>query len=310
MTDYYELYREHGLPLEEAYYLAEYKFYITEDPSVKDMANALRKEICDRATHPDDEKTEDICRRYMKEKGYYEERVPFIFQPYCDFYGNYSKPDDQRIRNKIDYLELYNKGLVSLRETYVLAKNKNYLLYDNSMLGMVFAIEDEIFKELIENPVFTSSKDDPEPVKRTMKYIEEHLAHKPRTQINGCSKPVGKLIYVYMADGGYTYERVACNSFLPMIKRVAVVDLIRMAMPVKGVKFYGPSTEDELTKLEDIVSDELILNLYRMTAGCILVNDYGEIHLYSIKDIISKATGKNTYIGLIPSESWDGLFIE
>ena len=85
-----------------------------------------------------------------------------------------------------------------------------------------------------------------------------------------------------------------------MNERAEIVDLVRAGMPVKGVKFYGPSAEDELIRLQELVSDELILDLYRITAGCIVVNEYGEIRLYSIKEIITKAMGKNTYIGMIP----------
>jgi len=218
MTNYYELYRKHGLPLEEAYYLAENKYYISNEPIVKDMVKVLRKEICRKIVHLAGEEEGDLCRRYMRERGYYEAFSPFIFQPDCDFYGNYRRPVNQRIKNMENYLELYKKGLVSLRETYVLAKNKNFLLYDNCMLNMIFAIEDEIFKELIKTPVFGSDRNS-DSIKITLKFLSEHLSHKPRTQINGCNKPIGWLMEFYMNEEGYTYERLACNSFIPIIKR-------------------------------------------------------------------------------------------
>lgn len=216
MTNYYELYHKHGLPLEEAYYLAGYKYYITKDPIVKDMVKDLCKEICDSFIHHIDEEDGVVCRRYMEEKGFYDIPAPFVFQASCDFYNNYEKPDNLRIRNMVNYLELYKKGLVSLREAYVLAKNKNFLLYDNRMLSMIFAIENEIFKELIEKPVIWSSEQKVDAAKKTLEYITEHLSHKPRTQING-DKPIGRIIELYMNEEGYTYERLASNSFIPII---------------------------------------------------------------------------------------------
>ena len=217
MTDYYELYRKHGLPLEEAYYLAEFKRYITKDSIVKDMVLALRKEICGIHRHYLSEAEGDICKSYMREKGYYDVRVPFVFQPRCDLYDNYRRADNLKIRNKIYYLELYKKGLVSLREAYVLAKNKNFLLYDNNMLSMIYAIEDEIFKDLIQRVAYSTLERELESLKRDLKYIEEHISRKPRTQINGCDKPVGWLMEFYMNEEGYTYEPLAYNSFIPII---------------------------------------------------------------------------------------------
>ena len=85
-----------------------------------------------------------------------------------------------------------------------------------------------------------------------------------------------------------------------MNKRADIVEFVRAGMPVKGVKFYGPSKEDELIYLQELVSDDLVLDLYRITAGCIVINEYGEIHLFNIQEILSKATGKSSYIGLIP----------
>lgn len=217
MTYYYELYHKHGLPLEEAYYLAEFKNYITQSPVVKDMVLGLRKEICSNQVHFQSETEGDICRRYMREKGYLDVQVHFVFQPRCDFYNNYRQPDNLKTRNKINYLELYKKGHVSLREAYVLAKNKNFLLYDNSMLSMIYAIENEIFKEFINESASANTARDLELAKRNLKYIEEHLSRKPRTQINGCNKPVGWLIEFYMNVEGYTYEPLANNSFIPII---------------------------------------------------------------------------------------------
>lgn len=217
MTNYYELYLRHGLPLEEAYYLVEYKYYITKNPIVKDMVLALRKEICGIHKHLLSEAEGEVCRRYMKEKGYYDVRVRFVFQPICDLYNNYRKPDNLKIRNKINYLELYEKGLISLREAYVLAKNKNFLLYDNSMLSMIYAIEDEIFKDHIKKAAHGTSQRSLESLKNDLKYIKEHLCRKPRTQIKGCNKPVGWLMEFYMNEEGYTYDPLAYSFFTPII---------------------------------------------------------------------------------------------
>lgn len=213
VTNYYELYRKHGLPLEEAYYLAEFKRYITKDTIVKDMVLALRKEICGIYKHCLSEPEGDICKRYMREKGYYDVQVPFVYQPRWDLYDNYRRPDNLKIRNKINYLELYKKGLVSLREAYVLAKNKNFLLDDNCMLSMIFAIENEIFKEIIDNSAFWST----ESHYKVLECIAEFLSLKPRTQIIGSHKPIGWIIEIYMNDEGYTYEPLAYNSFIPII---------------------------------------------------------------------------------------------
>ena len=45
-TDYLALYRDHGLPLAEAYYLAEFNYFITKDPLVYEMVQTIRLEIC------------------------------------------------------------------------------------------------------------------------------------------------------------------------------------------------------------------------------------------------------------------------
>ena len=74
-TDYTALYRDHGLPLAEAYYLAEFNYFITKDPAVYETVQALRNEICrvnNRAPYSDED-TIDYCRRYMEKQGYSEE---------------------------------------------------------------------------------------------------------------------------------------------------------------------------------------------------------------------------------------------
>ena len=208
MTNYYDLYHKHGLPLEEAYYLAEFKSFITKDRKAKDMAEFLRKDICNTYPHFADEREGDICRSFMREKGYYDVPIPFVFRSSCNFYRNHERTDDQRIRNTINYIELYTRGLVSLREAYVLAKNKNFLLYDNNMLGMLFAIEDLIFIEMLRNPVFGTKEE-------TITAIAEHLIQKPRKQINGYNQSIGWQMEFYMIKEGYTYDTSACNSFIP-----------------------------------------------------------------------------------------------
>lgn len=211
MTNYYELYHKYGLPLEEAYYLSEFNYYITKEPSVQGMVIALREEICNASMFPIEDDKANECRRFMREKGYYDAIVPFIFQSGCDVYRNYHRPDDQKIRNKIDYLEFFNKGLLSLRETYVLAKNKNFLLFDNSMLGQLFAIEDIIFEDMLREPEIRKLELEKEA-------IAEHLNQKPRKQINGFNKPIGWRMALYMGKEGYTYDTLAYNSFMPIIK--------------------------------------------------------------------------------------------
>ena len=175
------------------------------------MVKGLREEISNTFMVPDEDDEGNVCRRFMAEKGYFDLKVPFIFQSSCDLYKNYYRPDDQRIRNKIDYLELYNKGLLSLRETYVLAKNKNFLLYDNSMLGMIFAIEDKIFEDAKRSPGYGTSD-------QVQKAIADHLNQSQRCQINGFTTSISWLIEFYMNEEGYCYDPMACNSFMPMIK--------------------------------------------------------------------------------------------
>lgn len=153
ITDYQALYREHGLPLAEAYYLAEYNYFRTKDPLVYETVQALRSEICkanNRAPYTDDDAI-DYCRRYMEKQGYCEEEIPFVFYPINNFNDNSTLPEDQRVRNDVEYYGLYHDGYVSLPEAYVLAKNKSYLLGDDHMLTMIYAIEALILEESEES---------------------------------------------------------------------------------------------------------------------------------------------------------------
>ncbi len=217
MTNYYELYRKYGLPLEEAYYLAEFNYHITRDSAVKGMVMTLRKEIRHTSIHNIDENDIDICRKFMTERGYYDIVEPFVFQSSCNIYANNKRPDNQKIRNNVNYLKMYRKGLVSLREAYVLAKNKNFLFFDSSMLGMIFSIENEIFEDMILNKISKSS--DRDSIMQTIDVIEKHINRKPRVQIRGCSESIGWLMEFYMNEEGYTYDNTACNSFIPIIKQ-------------------------------------------------------------------------------------------
>ena len=148
-TDYPALYRDHGLPLAEAYYLAEFNYFITKDPLVYEMVQTIRLEICkenNRSPYTDEEAA-DYCRRYMEKHGYSDEGHQLIFCPVRNFYENDKKPADERVRNEVDYFALYHEGFVSLHEAYVLAKNKAYLVLDEHMLTMIYAIEDLIAEE-------------------------------------------------------------------------------------------------------------------------------------------------------------------
>ena len=148
-TDYLALYRDHGLPLAEAYYLAEFNYFITKDPLVYEMAQTIRLEICkenNRSPYTDEEAA-DYCRRYMDKQGYSDEERPLVFCPERNFNENDKLPEDQRVRNSVEYYEFCHEGYVSLAEAYVLAKNKSYLLGDDHMLTMIYAIEDLIAEE-------------------------------------------------------------------------------------------------------------------------------------------------------------------
>ena len=148
-TDYLALYRDHGLPLAEAYYLAEFNYFITKDPIVYEMVQTIRLEICkenNRAPYTDEEAA-DYCRRYMEKQGYSDEERPLVFCPERNFNENDKLPEDQRVRNSVEYYEFCHEGYVSLAEAYVLAKNKSYLLGDDHMLTMIYAIEDLIAEE-------------------------------------------------------------------------------------------------------------------------------------------------------------------
>lgn len=151
-TDYLALYRDHGLPLAEAYYLAEFNYFITKDPLVYEMVQTIRIEICkenNRSPYTDEEAA-DYCRRYMEKHGYSDEGHQLIFCPVRNFYENDKKPADERVRNEVDYFALYHEGFVSLHEAYVLAKNKAYLVFDEHMLTMIYAIEDLITEESLK----------------------------------------------------------------------------------------------------------------------------------------------------------------
>ncbi len=148
-TDYLALYRDHGLPLAEAYYLAEFNYFITKDPLVYEMVQTIRLEICkenNRSPYTDEEAA-DYCRRYMEKQGYSDEERPLVFCPERNFNENDKLPEDQRVRNSVEYYELCHEGYVSLAEAYVLAKNKSYLLGDDHMLTMIYAIEELIAEE-------------------------------------------------------------------------------------------------------------------------------------------------------------------
>lgn len=148
-TDYLALYRDHGLPLAEAYYLAEFNYFITNDPLVYEMVQTIRLEICkenNRSPYTDEEAA-DYCRRYMEKQGYSDEERPLVFRPERNFNENDKLPEDRRVRNSVEYYELCHEGYVSLAEAYVLAKNKSYLLGDDHMLTMIYAIEALILEE-------------------------------------------------------------------------------------------------------------------------------------------------------------------
>lgn len=151
MTDYYLLYQCHALPLEEAYYLAEFNYRITKDPDVRAMINSLRNMICNMfvGLSVNALSEQECCRRFMDEKGYIVYSSPNVYRPISDAYENCYRPEDQQITNTIDYLQLYKDGLISLVEVYVLAKNKQNLLGDDSMQAMIFDIEELMLEEII-----------------------------------------------------------------------------------------------------------------------------------------------------------------
>jgi len=154
ITNYFELYSVHGLPIQEAYYIAGFNYFLTKDPAVFEMIEALQSEICrlkNRAPYSDEDAA-DYCVKIMEKTGYYEEESPNVFFPKYSFYGNEKNPPEQRIRNNVDYYGLYQTGAVSLHEALVLAKNKAYLINDDRMLTMIFAIEDKIMEECRRNP--------------------------------------------------------------------------------------------------------------------------------------------------------------
>jgi acetyl esterase/lipase len=113
------------------------------------MVQAIRLEICkenNRAPYTDEDAT-DYCRRYMEKQGYSDEERPLVFRPERNFNENDKLPEDRRVRNSVEYYEFCHEGYVSLAEAYVLAKNKSYLLGDDHMLTMIYAIEELIAEE-------------------------------------------------------------------------------------------------------------------------------------------------------------------
>lgn len=88
---------------------------------------------------------------------------------------------------RVDYLQLYKEGLVSLTEAYVLARNKLILLNDFSMHRMIFDIEKVIIEETINVGI-----------------IEVAL----------CFESV---ILIYMHIHGYRYDDYVSHTFVPDI---------------------------------------------------------------------------------------------
>ena len=207
-TDYYELYRYHELPLAEAYYLAEYNYFISRSNRVLLMVIALLKEICwqKHVTSFTEKECLDLCKRYMKEQGYFSCYLPCIFVPACNYFNNPDRPDNQKIRNTIDYLELYEKKLLSIEEAYVLAKNKNLLLCDDQMPEIIIRIENVLLGKMIGISGSQIVKE----------VIQERLDQTPRKQIAGSDLPIGYLMDYYMQHYGYTYDSTSQNGFIPV----------------------------------------------------------------------------------------------
>ncbi len=219
-TDYYELYRYHGLPLAEAYYLAEYKYFISRSNSVLLMVIALLKEICwqKHITSFTEEECLALCKRYMKEQGYLSYYLPCIFVPVCNYFNNPDRPDNLKIRNTTNYLELYEKKLLSIEETYVLAKNKNLLLCDDQMPEMIIKIETVLLEKMVGMSGSQIVTD----------VIQECLRQNPRKQIVGFDLPIGYLMEYYMQHYGYTYDSVSQNGFVPVgVKKMSSASGLR-----------------------------------------------------------------------------------
>ncbi len=207
-TNYYNLYRYYGLPLAEAYYLAGYNYFVTHSNDVMKMVIDLLKEICwqKNVTSFTEKECSCLCERYMKEHGYFLYDLSCVFFPSFDFFNNSGKPDDLMIRNTVDYLELYEKKLVTIEEAYVLAKNKNLLLCDDKMPEMIIKIENLLLEKMLRLCDFDPAK----------KYIQECLNKIPRKQIIGFDLPIGYIINYYMQHYGYTYELASQNAFVPV----------------------------------------------------------------------------------------------
>ena len=70
-------------------------------------------------------------------------------------------------------------------------------------------------------------------------------------------------------------------------------------MPIKGLKFFGPPSAEEISDLQEFISDTKLLSFFRCSAGCVVVNQNGEIHIYSPAELIKRKL-TNNFIGLFP----------
>ena len=207
-----ELYSSYGLPIEEAYSLAGFKYFYSESADDLSVVEALQNEIC-RIHNRAPSSFEDaagFCKRHMAQCGYSDYKYPGVFMPACNIDGNAEKPEDQRVRNTTDYYELYKKGAVCLADAYVLAKNKNFLLCDDDMLPMLFALEDKIMEDCRAKGYLYAGE-----------ITEEYQKKKPRKQLTCHTTPINWIIMVYMKEYGYMYEPDAGNSFMPCKKKPA-----------------------------------------------------------------------------------------
>ena len=216
MTDCYRLYKEFGLPLDEAYMLAEYRCHIYKRDEDYKAAQRLRLEIRREMNVCAASESEETyyCRKYMEDHGYYEYREVYrkypvgIYAPKCSIFHNEYKPLDQYTRNQFDYVALLNTGAVTLEEAYVLVKNKNFRYFDNNMLSMIYGIEDRIFSDMSSNERLSSFAQD---------YLNEIAHGRKRTQINSNNLPIYYAMMYYMDCRGYAYDPLATNSFVPFL---------------------------------------------------------------------------------------------
>ena len=218
MTDCYGLYEEFGLPLDEAYMLAEYICHLYKRDEYYNAAQKLRMEICRemKVTAVSQAEESDYCRKYMEDHGYYEYRQVYheypegIYAPRCSIFRNEDKPLDQYVRSQYDYASLLDTGAVTLEEAYVLIKNKNFRYYDNDMLSMIYGIEDKNFSDMIRsNERLRSFAHD---------YLNEIAHGRKRTQINSNNLPIYYAMMYYMDCHGYQYDPQATNSFVPLLE--------------------------------------------------------------------------------------------